>query len=170
MKKREDIKQALASEGLAETPAKTGGRTRRETACRDKRRDYDHCPFCGSGNLVCSGVMFCTRCGAEKEFLVAGSTVSAWSIPGFLDDEEKPEKPCSCPQYRGRLWAPTLQVAKAVHCLDCGATGLHEGTCPACQKGSPRALRQRLWVSPLGARVCRRCGFRGPDLLVRIPE
>lgn len=149
-------KNALLAEEPTEVRTLRGSkRKHRETACKDKRRDNNHCGLCGSANLVYHGVLSCLNCMAEGDFVSEHSARYAW-----IELEEMGiTPPCACTGKRGSHWVSTLSCEEVVVCLDCGAVGAE--TCPCC-KINPKNYRKlgKCWTSKTGEKYCQICGVR----------
>ena len=118
-------------------------RNRHETECAVKR-SYG-CGICGSLNVVYQGVVWCSRCGAEIEWL---SGNSAWHGSEL--------RPCDCFTpwtYKGQthMFRP-LRDTHVKKCLDCGA--VQSAFCPNCHG------QRHCWKHWDGRIYCQKCGYR----------
>ena len=120
-------------------PPKKVKRNRHKTACAVVRKTG--CGCCGSQNTAEQGVVFCTVCGAEKEYLTQGSL---WYRSGVWSGL------CACEDRYGRKRA--IGVGK---CLDCGAVE-SDVLCP--NHGNGRG--HKCWKHWSGAVYCQSCGYR----------
>lgn len=127
---------------------------RRERACKDKRRDHEHCGLCGSGNLAYSGVLFCDKCGAEGEYFDEESAINL-----MFKASNDSTLPCSCSgRHQGHyIWR--YDFIEVQLCLDCKAVGAR--TCPVCGKDQRSRFRlSSCWTGVYGEKFCQNCGFR----------
>lgn len=138
------------------------------TVCKDKRRDPNHCGHCGSDEIAEQGVIYCTMCHSEKEYLIGkgeGLRGGRW----YHSDYHEENRPCDC---WGKSWGPNNRfrqrpyIIKIVYkCMTCGSTGTI--SCPKCKDGKTKNwYRGKSWVSKLGDRFCQTCGFRSKGATV----
>ena len=128
---------------------------RKPTVCSDKRRQHNCCGVCGSENTAEQGVIYCTNCGAEAEYLTE-TDVFFWHYNRYTSVPE----PCTCKKpvriIRNRAYQSNyLETIYVKKCLDCGA--VMSNFCPNCKK------KNRLygcWKSWDGRYFCQSCGFR----------
>jgi hypothetical protein len=136
---------------LQEQTPKRGKRKRRETLCVDKRRSFDHCGICGSGDLVYEVLTWCKTCGSET-FNIALKKLY-WRF-----DWNEIEAPCNCEpitDQRFRFTSYPQHYEERKVCITCGS--IEAGLCPSCKKPC--------WTSPFGEKFCRACGYRHPGYL-----
>ena len=139
---------------IDETPRKkTGRRKKRETACEDKRRAYGTCSICGSEDVACEILAYCTVCGAE-EF-----TVTQRDWPWKLEAAVSPS--CGCTKTQGKYVYSAIQYNVCEVCLACGS--MKANTCPSCR--GEKYFGAVCWTSPFGEKRCD-CGFRHPGYRV----
>lgn len=142
--------EARTEEPIEDTASRGSKRKRRETACKDKRRDSGHCGLCGSNNVAYQGVISCNKCGAEK-FFIEPEYLFAF-ILRRRDMKTQHLYPCGCTDEH-------IEEIQARVCLDCGAVGAE--TCPVC-RDNPKRFHSSgtCWTSKMGAKFCQACGLR----------
>ena len=120
--------------------SKKNKRSKRKTEC-SVLRSKTGCGCCGSQNVAEQGVVYCTECGAEAEYLTQGS---------FWVRKSVEERLCGCGDA---FWHHrTISVGK---CLDCGAVS-SDALCP--NHGNGRG--HRCWKHWSGSVYCKSCGYR----------
>lgn len=149
-KTKKDLKEKIFVE---EVPKRKTKRNRRKTECSVNRRNG--CGICGSSNICSQGVIYCEKCGEEKEFLE--NSISVYFYFSTLDN-----KICNCkeiyfadrkkPISQQRIVDKRPQYIGVGKCIDCGAV-LKLRSCP----NNPE---HKCWTHWNNKKYCNHCGYR----------
>jgi len=132
-------------------------RDKRETACSVKRHK-NGCGICGSLNVVQQGVVYCTECGEEIDFI---SDQHHYFYYWQRNEKDLEEPNCKCLRifpFGKKRAVKTYRPLKRItveKCADCGAVKGY--FCPNCNKSSSRANCWKHWD---GRIYCQNCSYK----------